>query len=189
MSDGEGGGAGQALQQVQEKASDMTGTLQDKAGQATGSAQERIRDEVDRRTNMAGEQVRSLSDVMRQTGEGMRDQGREREAGMAEQAADRAERLAGYLERADADTLLQDVEEFGRRQPWALAAGGLAIGFLAARFVKASSHGRYAAGQSRSSYGQWERQLPTNAQLDDPTSAAGAAYPRDVERAMAGRPV
>ena len=40
---------------------------------------------------------------------------------------------------------------FGRRQPWAVIAGGLALGFAASRFLKASSSRRYESGYQ--SYG------------------------------------
>lgn len=42
--------------------------------------------------------------------------------------------------------MLRDVEDFGRRQPLAVAAVGLALGFAASRFLKASSRSRYAHG-------------------------------------------
>ena len=68
---------------------------------------------------------------------------------MQEQAAEKAERLGGYLHDADGDRILRDVEDFGRRNPWAVAAGSLALGFVASRLLKASSSERYrsAGGQ------------------------------------------
>ena len=39
--------------------------------------------------------------------------------------------------------MLEDVEDFGRQRPWAVLAGGAAVGILAARFLKASSRNRY----------------------------------------------
>ena len=80
---------------------------------------------------------------MRSVSEQLREQGKDQPAKLAEQAADRAERLGGYLRDNDADRILGDVEDFGRRQPWAVIAGGVAVGFLASRFLKASSTRRY----------------------------------------------
>jgi hypothetical protein len=73
----------------------------------------------------------------------LRQQGKDQPAKLAEQAADRAERLGDYLKNSDADRILQDVEDFGRRQPWAVIAGGVALGLVASRFLKASSTRRY----------------------------------------------
>ena len=80
---------------------------------------------------------------MRSVSEHLREQGKDQPAKLAEQAADRAERLGSYLKENDADRILDDVEDFGRRQPWAVIAGGVALGFVASRFLKASSSRRY----------------------------------------------
>jgi hypothetical protein len=73
----------------------------------------------------------------------LREQGKEGPAKLAQQAADRTERLGSYLEESDADRILSDIEQFARRNPWAVVAGGLAAGFVASRFLKASSSDRY----------------------------------------------
>ena len=73
----------------------------------------------------------------------MREQGKDKPAQYAEQAADRAERLGDYLHESDGDRILHDVEDFGRRNPWAVVAGGIALGFAASRLLKASSGERY----------------------------------------------
>jgi hypothetical protein len=54
-------------------------------------------------------------------------------------AADQAERVAAYLRESDSDRMLGDVEDFARRRPWLTGAIGLAVGFVAARFVKATA--------------------------------------------------
>jgi hypothetical protein len=86
--------------------------------------------------------VSSAGDV-RSVARQFREQGKEQPAKLAEQAADRAEQVGDYLKRSDGETILGDVEDFGRRQPWVVMFGGLAVGFLASRFLKASSSRRY----------------------------------------------
>jgi len=49
----------------------------------------------------------------------------------------------GYGSDSDADRILSDAEDFGRRQPWVVLAGAAAVGLAAARFLKASSRERY----------------------------------------------
>ena len=116
---------------------------QEKAQQAKGQAASRVRDQVDQRSTQAGEQVSTTASDIRSVADQLREQGKDQPAKLAEQAAQRAETLGDYLQRSDGDTILSDVEDFGRRQPWAVIAGGVALGFAASRFLKASSSRRY----------------------------------------------
>jgi hypothetical protein len=131
--------------QTQDRAEEVKGQAQEKAQQAAGEAKDRLRDQVDQRSTQAGERVASAAQDARSVGEELRRQGKDQPARLADQAADRAERLGSYLQESDADRILRDVEGFGRKQPWAVAAGGLALGFVASRFLKASSRQRYDA--------------------------------------------
>jgi hypothetical protein len=132
---------GQAQQKVQEKAQEVRGQV---------SSQ--VRDQVDTRSTQAGEQVTSVADAMRRTGQTLRDEGNETPAKVTDAVAERADRLGGYLRDSDADAILRDIENLARRQPWLFAAGGLALGLIASRFLKASSGGRYRS-QDRNAYG------------------------------------
>jgi hypothetical protein len=116
---------------------------QDKAKEAAGEARGRVREEVDRRSTEIGGRVGSSAGDARSVAEELRKQGKDTPARYVEQAADRVERLGGYLERSDGDRIVRDVEDFARRNPWAVAAGGLALGFAASRMLKASSSERY----------------------------------------------
>jgi hypothetical protein len=117
----------------------------EKAREASGQAKDKLREQVDQRSTQAGERVSSAAGDARSVGEELRRQGKEQPARLADQAADRAERLGSYLQESDADRILRDLEDFGRRQPLALVAGGVALGFVASRFLKASSQRRYAS--------------------------------------------
>jgi hypothetical protein len=116
---------------------------QDKAKEAAGEARGRIRDEVDRRSTEIGGRVGGSAGDARSVAEELRKQGKDTPARYVDQAADRAERLGAYLERSDGDRIVRDVEDFARRNTWAVAAGGLALGFAASRMLKASSGERY----------------------------------------------
>ncbi len=138
-------------EQAQQKAQEVAGQAQEKAQQATGQAKDKAREQVDQRSTQAGEQVKTTADDIRTVGQQLREQGKDQPAKIAEQAADRAERLGSYLQDSDADRILRDLEDFGRRQPLAVAAAGLALGFAASRFLKASSSQRYQSpGRSSS---------------------------------------
>jgi hypothetical protein len=124
----------------------VTGQAQEKAQQAAGQAKSQLRSQVDQRSSQAGEQLSSQASDIRTVAQQLREQGKEQPAKLAEQTADRAERLGGYLKQSDADRILGDVEDFGRRQPLAIMLGGLALGFAASRLLKASSRRRYEQG-------------------------------------------
>jgi hypothetical protein len=124
-------------------AQDVKEQVKEKAQQATEQAGGMVREQVDQRSTEAGERVGSTAQDLRSVGEQLRSQGNDTPAKLAEQAADRTEQVGDYLRESNADTILRDVEDFGRRQPWVVAVGGLAVGLLAARFLKASSSDRY----------------------------------------------
>ncbi len=126
---------------------------QDKAKEAAGQARDRVRDQVDQRSTEIGQRVGGSAGDARSVAEELRSKGKDAPARYVEQAADRAERLGGYLERSDGDQILHDVEDFARRNPWAVAAGGLALGFAASRMLKASSGQRYRSSVSARGYG------------------------------------
>jgi ElaB/YqjD/DUF883 family membrane-anchored ribosome-binding protein len=143
----------------------------DKAQQAAGRARRGLRDQVDTRSTEAGERVGGVAQDARSVADQLRRDGKDQPARLAEQAARRAESLGDYLKRSDGDAIVRDVEDFGRRQPWAVIAGGLAVGFAASRFLKASSSRRY---QSR-----WESsdRLPARRVDVAPAAAAGGVAP------------
>ena len=120
--------------------------VQEKAVELTGHAGSRVRSEIDNRTTQAGTQLQTTASAMRRTGQSLREEGKQTEAKLIDAVADRAERLGGYMTDVNADHLLRDVEDFGRKQPWLLAFGSAAIGFFASRFMKASSSQRFASG-------------------------------------------
>jgi glucan phosphorylase len=129
--------------EAQEKAQEVAGQAQEKARDAAGKAQEGLRQQVDERSTKAGEQVVSTAQDLRSVGEELRKQGKDTPAKLADRAAEQTEKVGSYLKGKGPDEMLHDVEDFGRQRPWAVMAGGLALGVLAARFLKASSRNRY----------------------------------------------
>ena len=123
--------------------SSTTEQAKEKAHEGAEQAKRSVREQVDQRSTEAGERVGSTAQDIRSVSEELRKQGKDQPAKLAEQAADRAESLGDYLKRTDGDTILRDLEDFGRQRPWAVIAGGVALGFAASRFLKASSTRRY----------------------------------------------
>lgn len=124
------------VQQVKEQ-------VQDVAQQAKGQTREQLRTQIDERSTQAGDQLVSSAQALRRASDQLRQEGNDRMADAIEAVISRAERLGGYMRTADGNKILHDVEDFGRRQPWLMVGGSAVLGFLASRFMKASSSGRY----------------------------------------------
>ena len=128
---------------AQAKAAEIAGQAQNTAQQAAGQAQEKLREQLNQRSSQAAAKITEQAADMRSVSETLRDQGKHGPARAADRIAGYADSVGEYLRDKDSDQLLADVEDFGRRQPWAIAAGGLTLGFIASRFLKASSSRRY----------------------------------------------
>jgi hypothetical protein len=68
-----------------------------------------------------------------------------------DKAADGLDRVAKYLREQDPKRLLNDVQNFGRRQPALLIGGAFLLGFAGARIIKSSMD---AASDSMNTGGQ-----------------------------------
>jgi hypothetical protein len=113
--------------------------VQDVASGASEQARTRVADVVSQRSTDAGQQVDKTAQALRKTSGDLSGP----PAKALEAVADRVEGIAGYLQRADGDQILHDVENLARRQPNAVIFGGLTLGFIASRLLKASSSKRY----------------------------------------------
>jgi hypothetical protein len=137
------GSSGSTTEQVKDQVRDKAQVAQDKARGAVGQARGRLSDQVDQRSTQAGERIAGTAGDVRSIAQELRSQGKDAPANLAEQIAGQADRVGDYLKGASGDRILRDVEDFARRQPLLVAAGGLALGFAASRFLKASSSRRY----------------------------------------------
>ena len=141
-------GSDSTTERVKEQVAEKAQVAQDTARGATQQARGRLRDQVDQRSTQAGERLAGSAADARSVAEELRRQGKDTPARLVEQAAGQADRAAAYLQQASGERILRDVEDLARSKPWAVAAGGLALGFAASRFLKASSSRRYQQTQA-----------------------------------------
>jgi len=122
--------------------------LIDQAGQ-TAEAQ------VSSAMTRAGDTLSQVAQAVRRSGEGMRDQ-EPLIADVADTAARRVEDLSSYLREHDAREVFRTVEDFARRQPAVVLAGGLALGLALGRFLKSAegTGGSFGAG-AQQGYGAY----------------------------------
>jgi hypothetical protein len=135
-------------EQAKERLGEGAQQIQEKASEAKARTRDQIRQQIDTRSNETGEQMTSTASALRQTAQQLRTDQREPQAKILEQLAERTERFGRYLSETDGDQMLRDVERIARTRPYLVAGAGTVLGFLAARFTKASSSRRYEANGS-----------------------------------------
>jgi hypothetical protein len=174
------GAGGSTTDQVKDQVRDKAQAAQDTARGALGQARGRLSDQVDQRSTQAGERIAGTAGEVRSVAEELRRQGKDGPAALAEQVAGQADRVGDYLKGASGDRLLRDVEDFARRQPLLVAAGGLVLGFAASRFLKASSSRRYQSshesGYDRYGDGGYDRAYATGTYGGGTYGAETATY-------------
>jgi hypothetical protein len=172
--------------QVKDQVGEKAQVAQEKARGALGQARGRVSDQVDQRSTQAGERVAGTANDVRSIAQELRNQGKDAPANLAEQVANQADRVGDYLKGASGDRILRDVEDFARRQPMLVAAAGLALGFAASRFLKASSSRRYESSYGSSGDGGYRR--ASTSPYDTRTAVTGARYETDVPYAPSTTP-
>lgn len=135
---------GETKKKVEEGAAQAMETARTQAGQAT----DRLRQTVDDRSTDLGRRAGSMAEAMRRTSEELRAQGKESEASLNDRAVGVVERVGGYLEETDAQRMMSQAEDFGRRRPWLVALAGASVGLLGARLLKSSAQRRSQSGDS-----------------------------------------
>jgi hypothetical protein len=173
---GREGVSGQATSQLQDAATNA----QEKVAEVREAGRNKLSEQIGERTTQAGQQARSMGQALRKSGEQLRSEGDGGAAAtFADGVAERMERLGEYMQRADGDELLRDVEGFARRRPWMIAGLGLLGGLAASRFLKASSERRYSSSAPSSGY-------PYRSSLESPSGGGQATdEPLTRERSMA----
>lgn len=129
--------------QAAAKVQDAASVAQEKASELREQGSARLRDQFDQRSTDAGSQLRSLAESLRRGGSDLTNDGNANAGQWTAQAADQIDRLGNYLEQADGDQLMREIESFARRRPWFLAGVTVLAGVAVARFVKASAEQRY----------------------------------------------
>ena len=168
--------AGSTSDQVKDQVRDKAQVAQDKARGALGQARGRLGDQVDQRSTQAGERIAGTASDVRSIAEELRSQGKDAPANLAEQVAGQADRVGDYLKGASGDRILRDVEDFARRQPMLVAAGALALGFAASRFLKASSGRRYESSYRSYGDGDYDRTYGTSPYDTRTAYGTGTSY-------------
>jgi hypothetical protein len=91
----------------------------------------------------------SIAGAVRSTSEHLRQEDQPGVANLTDSLADQVERLSCYLRDRDLRAVRNDAENLARRQPGVTLGLALAIGMLAARFIKSSQRSGGGSSSSR----------------------------------------
>ena len=131
---------GQTGQQNQDQ--DLLQKAKHAGGEIVNQVQQQAGTQIDRGKETAANELSQVVNAVRRFGESL--SGAESgpiaryAAEYGDKAADSLERLSNYIREQDAKRLLNDVENFGRRQPALLLGGAFLLGFAGARLIKSS---------------------------------------------------
>jgi ElaB/YqjD/DUF883 family membrane-anchored ribosome-binding protein len=141
-------GSGGLSEKAQEVAAEAKEQAREKADEVKARASDRVRGQLDTRSTEVADQMTAFVQALHKAGDHLQGQGNMSGSKAAHRLGDQVERLADYLRGSGSDRFLGDIESFARRRPWAAGGIGVAAGFMAARFMKASSESRYSSVQA-----------------------------------------
>jgi len=108
-----------------------------------GRAKEQGRTMFEQQKHSAARQVDSVAHAFRGAAIQLRNEEQSQASQYVTMAADRLESFGQQLRHKNMDTLIDDVENLGRRAPGTFFAGSVVAGFLFARFLKSSAERRH----------------------------------------------
>jgi len=137
--------------QSAEPTTDLAGTALTEAKSVAGQVADQARQEAEARLgtqfNQFADQLSKVKETVEEVGQTLREKDQTWLAPLADQATSQLDRFSGYFREQDLDHVVGDLESLARRQPAIFLGGAVALGLLAARFLK-SSRGMSGSGSS-----------------------------------------
>jgi len=127
------------MQSPSEKAGGVAGELRSDAEQLSTSASNRIHREIDARKGTAADQAQSVSSAIQRTASELDDEAPQWLKSALQQGAQQVQRLADSLAQKDSRQIMSDIQTMARNNPATFLVGCAALGFAAARILKAGA--------------------------------------------------
>lgn len=146
-------------QQTGDQNQDLLQHAKQAGGEIVNQVQQQASTQVDRGKETAANELSQVVNAVRQLGQTL-SSGEANgpiarfTAQYSDKAADSLERLTNYIRHQDPQRLLNDVQNFGRRQPALLLGGAFLLGFAGARLIRSSME---AASQNSMNTGSQRR--------------------------------
>lgn len=130
-------------QQTGDQNQDLLQHAKQAGGEIVSQVQQQASTQIDRGKETASNELSQVVNAVRQLGQTL-SSGEANgpiarfTAQYSDKAANSLERLSNYIREQDPQRLLNDVQNFGRRQPALLLGGAFLLGFAGARLIKSS---------------------------------------------------
>lgn len=129
-------------QQNQGGGQDLLQQAKQTTNEVVSQVQQQANSQINRQKETAASELSTVVNAVRRFGETLNNEGQGPIARFAAQYGDKAaeslDRVARYLREQDPKQLLNDVQNFGRRQPALMIGGAFILGFAGARIIKSS---------------------------------------------------
>lgn len=151
---GQSDSADLSVNSVKETARGLYDSAKSTAGQAFGAATKRATEVLDEQKGTVASGLTTVADSIKQVGENLNTGEEpnpitEKAAQYTNSLAQQIENISGYFERKDVREMVRDVESFARRYPAYFIGGAVALGFIAARFLKSANPKQRTRGEGR----------------------------------------
>lgn len=148
-----GNQSGTTTDQVKQSASEVTDQTKQAASQVTDQAKQAAQSQLSVRKDQTASGLNTVSSAVRDMGDKLRQNNQTSSyAQFADQAANQIQRFSGYLRSHDVREIVDEAEDWMRRDPMIALGGAFVLGLVAARFLKSSG------ASKRSSTNQYNRQ-------------------------------
>jgi hypothetical protein len=138
---------------AQQKVSDTATAAKEQAVRTANRVGEQAKNTVDARMSDVAQELGSVADVVRQT---TQEVGGENQtlAHYGDRVAQQIEGVSSYLDEHSIDDVLNDVQNFARRQPAVFLGGAFMLGLMVGRFLRSSESRHYRLGETGYGYEQ-----------------------------------
>jgi hypothetical protein len=141
------GTAGNVGRQMGDTSRRATEELSEQARRTAEEARQKAKSSLESQKGEAAHTLHSVADALRGSTGHLRQDNHDTVAHYAERLADQVDRFSEELRHKDVEQIMHDVENFARRRPEIVLGAAVALGFMAARFLKSQSPYQTGYGQ------------------------------------------
>jgi hypothetical protein len=145
------------MDRVKNDLAQKTGDVVDQAKEQTGQAMDQVRGSafqvMDQQKSRAADSLGSVAQALHHTGDSLSGDQQDALGQYAHRAAETVDQISQQIRNKSVEQLLDEAEDFARREPEVFLGGAVLLGLLASRFFKASSRRSQMRDQDYRDYG------------------------------------